>query len=55
MADPRATILVVDDEAKNVKLMEALLIPRGYTVVKAYNGEEALHQVRTTGPAWQGR
>ncbi|MBI3800294.1 MAG: two-component system response regulator, partial [Deltaproteobacteria bacterium] len=38
---PQAKILVVDDEIKNVKLLDALLLPRGYTVVKAYNGEEA--------------
>jgi DNA-binding response OmpR family regulator len=45
-----AKILVVDDEVKNVKLLEALLIPRGYTVVKAYNGEEALQQVQQEQP-----
>jgi CheY-like chemotaxis protein len=45
MAELQAKILVVDDEVKNVKLMEALLVPRGYTVVKAYNGEEALQLV----------
>ncbi len=42
MDELRAKILVVDDEVKNVKLLEALLIPRGYVVVRAYNGEEAL-------------
>jgi len=45
-----AKILVVDDEIKNVKLLEALLLPRGYTVVKAYNGEEALRQVQQEQP-----
>ena len=37
MAELQAKILVVDDEVKNVKLMEAILAPRGYTVVQAYN------------------
>src|SRR6266508_2702078 len=44
MDEPQAKILVVDDELKNVKLLEALLLPRGYAVVKAYNGEEAVQQ-----------
>jgi len=50
MAEPQATILVVDDEARNVKLMEAILVPRGYTVVTAYNGAEALQQVQWQRP-----
>ena len=50
MDEPQAKILVVDDEIKNVKLLEALLLPRGYTVVKAYNGEEALQQVQQERP-----
>src|SRR2546427_1717159 len=50
MDEPQAKILVVDDEVKNVKLLEALLLPRGYTVVKAYNGEEALQQVQQEQP-----
>ena len=43
-------MLVVDDEVKHVKPMEALLVPRGYTVVKAYNDEEALQQVQGQRP-----
>lgn len=50
MDKPQATILVVDDEVKNVKLMEALLIPRGYAVVTASNGQEALRQVQQVQP-----
>ena len=50
MAELQARILVVDDEARNVKLMEAILAPRGYTVVQAYNGEEALQQVQWQRP-----
>src|SRR5262245_18778156 len=50
MAEPQATILVVDDEERNVRLMEALLLPRGYTVLTASNGEEALQQVHWQRP-----
>lgn len=50
MIDSKGRILVVDDEEKNVKLMEALLLPRGYEVIKAYDGEEALQKVREELP-----
>lgn len=50
MTYPKAKILVVDDEEKNVKLMEAILLPRGYEVVKAFNGEEALEKVHDESP-----
>src|SRR5262249_1269770 len=50
MVAPQAKILVVDDEVKNVKLLEALLLPRGYEVVTAFNGEEALRQVQQERP-----
>ena len=50
MAEPQAKILVVDDEARNVKLLEAQLMPRGYRVVTAYNGAEALQQVNQERP-----
>ncbi len=50
MAKPKANILVVDDEEKNVKLMEAILLPRGYRIIKACNGEEALQQVEKQVP-----
>jgi len=50
MNQPQAKILVVDDEEKNVKLLEAQLVPRGYAVVTAANGEEALQQVEAEQP-----
>ena len=50
MTDPIAKILVVDDEETNVKLMEAILLPRGYEIVKAYNGQEALEKVNGESP-----
>jgi adenylate cyclase len=37
-----ATVLVVDDLAQNVRLMDAVLSPRGFTVLSASSGEEAL-------------
>jgi len=35
-------ILIVDNVPKNLELLEALLVPNGYEVVKATNGEDAL-------------
>lgn len=40
-------ILCVDDETLNLSLLEAVLIPRGYEVVLASNGPEALEKIRT--------
>ena len=41
----KAKILVVDDEPKNVRLLEANLIPCGYDIVTAFDGEEALRKI----------
>lgn len=38
----RLSILVVDDEPVNVKLLEAHLVPEGFEVISASDGEEAL-------------
>ncbi len=35
-------ILVVDDYAQNVELLEAYLIPQKYDIITADNGEDAL-------------
>lgn len=45
-----AKILVVDDEERNLRLMEAMLIPLGYEVLKALDGEEALNKVQEHSP-----
>jgi adenylate cyclase len=37
-----ATVLAVDDQPQNTRLLEAVLTPRGYQVVSAASGEEAL-------------
>jgi adenylate cyclase len=39
------TILVVDDAPQNLRLLEAVLAPRGYGVVTATSGEEALERL----------
>jgi CheY-like chemotaxis protein len=41
-------VMVVDDESINVKLISALLTERGYDVLPALSGEEAL--ARKRGP-----
>ena len=38
----KSVILIVDDYPQNLKLLEAYLLPMGYEIVKATNGEEAL-------------
>jgi phosphoserine phosphatase RsbU/P len=43
-------ILVVDDEIRNVKLMEMNLKSEGYTVITAYNGGEALQKFESEKP-----
>ncbi|MES1982540.1 MAG: diguanylate cyclase [Pseudomonadota bacterium] len=42
MTDPAARVLIVDDEANNRKLLEAMLTPEGYGTYSASSGEEAL-------------
>ena len=44
------TILVVDDTSQNVKVLDAILSPRGYTVVSAASGAEALQKVQSDVP-----
>jgi signal transduction histidine kinase len=38
-------ILVVDDQPQNCELLEAYLVPQGYEIVTAANGEEALEKL----------
>ena len=45
-----AKILVVDDVPQNVRLLEAVLAPRGYDVVTATDGESALRLVESEEP-----
>jgi adenylate cyclase len=46
----QANILVVDDTPQNIKLLDALLTPRGYEVIPAASGEEALAKVAAEQP-----
>jgi signal transduction histidine kinase len=44
----KSVILVVDDQLQNIDLLEAFLLPVGYEIIKATNGEEALAMLRGT-------
>ncbi len=48
--EKKPEILIVDDEERNLRLMEAMLIPLGYDVIMARDGEEALKKVREESP-----
>jgi signal transduction histidine kinase len=50
MTSPAATILIVDDEIQNRKLLEALLLPEGYLTRSAASGEEALASIAQDPP-----
>ncbi|MDP2854706.1 MAG: adenylate/guanylate cyclase domain-containing protein [Smithellaceae bacterium] len=41
----KPVILVVDDQPQNIELLEAYLVPQGYEIVTAVNGEEALEKL----------
>jgi DNA-binding response OmpR family regulator len=43
-------ILVVDDEPRYVRLMEANLVSEGYAVLKAYDGQSAVEMVADNQP-----
>jgi adenylate cyclase len=43
-------ILVVDDTPQNIKVLDAILSPRGYRMVTARSGAEALQKVRDDTP-----
>jgi adenylate cyclase len=45
-----ATVLVVDDLEQNVRLMQAVLVPHGFTVLTATSGEQALAVMAQTLP-----
>ncbi len=43
-------ILIVDDDDRNLRLMESILKANGYVVIKAYDGEQALQAVAAEKP-----
>ena len=50
IGEHRARILIVDDEAKNRKLLEVMLAPDGFVFLTAASGEEALAIVAVQSP-----
>lgn len=40
--EKKPCIMTVDDDEKIIRLIEALLVPHGYEVIHAHNGQEAL-------------
>jgi len=48
--DHNARILVVDDVPENLRLLGAVLAPRGYDVVSATDGRAALELVESASP-----
>jgi adenylate cyclase len=48
MTEP-VTILAVDDQPANLRLLDAVLSPRGYRVVRASSGEQALELLPSSG------
>jgi adenylate cyclase len=48
--NPRPTVLAVDDLPQNIRLLDAVLSPRGYRVVGAQSGDEALQLIAHDPP-----
>jgi adenylate cyclase len=48
--DDEPVVLVVDDQAPNIRLLDAVLSPRGYRVLTAASGEQALAMLREEQP-----
>ncbi|MBI5592765.1 MAG: response regulator [Deltaproteobacteria bacterium] len=46
----KTVVLIADDEDRNLRLMEALLLPMDYDVLKAVNGKEAIEKARSASP-----
>src|SRR5215212_9474989 len=50
MTEETPRVLVVDDTPQNIRLLDAVLSPRGYTVIPATSGLEALKIVADSPP-----
>src|SRR5262245_64728176 len=44
-AEPRASVLIVDDHPANLVALEAILSPLGHELVMARSGEQALREI----------
>jgi len=51
-AAPAARVLVVDDQPANIRLLDAILSPRGYDVRRATSGQEALAVLDQRSSTW---
>ena len=49
MSSDEVTILAVDDLPQNLRLLDAILSPRGYRVLTASSGEQALEMLPSSG------
>jgi adenylate cyclase len=45
----QVTVLAVDDQPANLRLLDAVLSPRGYRVIRASSGEQALELLPSSG------
>ena len=50
MKNKKANILVVDDDERTRRMMEAMLTPQGYGVILAKDGKEAVDVARSKKP-----
>lgn len=50
MEKSKAKILVVDDDERALRLIEAMLAPKGYQIILAKDGKEAVDIVRSRIP-----
>ena len=48
--EKKTVILIVDDEERNLRLLESVLIPKNYEVTVAHNGAEALLKAANEAP-----
>ena len=51
MTSPKSPVLIADDDLDNLKILRIKLEAKGYRVVTAANGQEALAAVRKHKPA----
>jgi len=50
MTEKRPKVLIIDDDEKDLRLMEAMLLPHGYHIAVVHDGKEALKKVGEISP-----